>query len=51
MNQTQALISLISQREENKRLYIKPLSKKITALKKLIEQNKRRKSLKNKLKL
>jgi hypothetical protein len=43
MNHTQELISLIAQREENKRLYIKPLSKKIIALQKLIEQNKRRK--------
>lgn len=43
MSKNNDLISLIAQREENKRLYIKPLSKKITALKKLIEQNKRRK--------
>jgi len=46
MNHTQDLTSLIAKREENKRLYIKPLSKKITALKKLIEQNKRRKTQK-----
>jgi hypothetical protein len=42
MNQTQELLSLIAQREENKRLYIQPLSKKITALKKLLEQKQRR---------
>jgi len=42
----QELISLIAQREKNKRLYIKPLSKKITALKKLIEQRNRRKKTK-----
>ena len=42
------LISLIAQREENKRLYIKPLSKKITALKKLLEQKNRRTWIKTK---
>lgn len=45
-NQIKELIAL---REERKRLHIQPLSKKITALKKLLDQKKRR-SLKNKKK-
>lgn len=43
-NQIKELIAL---REERKRLHIQPLSKKITALKKLLDQKKRR-SLNNK---
>lgn len=47
MKQIQEQIhSLILQREENKRLYIAPLSQKITALKKLLEQRRRRKRAK-----
>jgi hypothetical protein len=38
-NQIKELIAL---REEKKRLYVQPLSKKITALKKLLDQKKRR---------
>lgn len=44
-NQIQELIAL---REERKRLHIQPLSKKITALKKLLDQKKRRNINKNK---
>jgi hypothetical protein len=36
------IVSLMQERETNKELYIKPLSKKITALKKLLDQQKRR---------
>jgi len=39
------ILYLMQEREKNKEVYIKPLSKKITALKKMLDQQRRRNNI------